>query len=85
MDKFLYYWENKNKDKHGKNCHDQQKIFSPFVIYVDGVLGKEALIVLTNLSQLMAEEMDEPILHMQGWINVRILMWSRDCNHKWST
>ena len=37
---------------------------SPFFLYFDGMLGREALVILTNLSQLMAEKMDEPILHM---------------------
>ena len=47
---------------------------SPFVIYVDGLLGREALAVLTNLSRLMAEKMDETILHVRGWINGRIVI-----------
>ena len=32
----------------------------------------ENLIILDNLSQLMAAKMDVPILHVQGWINGRI-------------
>ena len=36
------------------------------------MLGREALVVLTQLSQTMAVEMDEPILHVRGWINGRI-------------
>ena len=45
---------------------------SPFVISVDGMLGKKALVILANLSQIMAAKMDEPILHVRGWINGRI-------------
>ena len=37
---------------------------SPFVISVDKILGREALVVLANLNQLMAEKNDEPILHV---------------------
>ena len=33
------------------------------------MLGKEALIVLEILSQLMAAKMDKPILHVRFWIN----------------
>ena len=35
-------------------------LFSPFVLSVDVVLGKEALVVLTNLSRLMAENSRKP-------------------------
>ena len=38
------------------------------------MLGKEDLIVLMNLSQLMAAKMEEPILHMCGWINGHIII-----------
>ena len=36
------------------------------------MLGREALVVLANLSRLMAAKIDEPIFHVQGWINGRI-------------
>ena len=65
----LAWWETIKKDKHGKHCHDQRKHFSPFVLSVDGMLGREALVVLANLNQIMAAKMDEPILHVWGWIN----------------
>ena len=50
MDKLLAFWEKVNKDKYGKHCHEQRKYFSLFVLSVDGMIGKEALVVLTNLS-----------------------------------
>ena len=46
----LSRWDIMNKDKHGKNCHYQQKYFSLFSIYIDGVLRREAVVVLANLS-----------------------------------
>ena len=36
------------------------------------MLGKGALVVLMNLSQIMAAKIEEPILHMSGWINFQI-------------
>ena len=48
--------------------------FYPFVLSVDGLLGKEDHVVLTNLSQLMAEKMEEPILHMCSWFNGLIVI-----------
>ena len=61
--------EKMNKDKHVKHCHSQRKHFYPFVISVRGVIGREALVVLAKLSQLMAVKMDTRIFHVKGWIN----------------
>ena len=72
MEALLYRWEKINKYKHGKHCQDQQKHFSPIIISVNGMLGRESLVVLANLSRLMAVKMDEPISHVQGWINGQI-------------
>ena len=33
------------------------------------MLGKEALVVLSNLSRLMAEKLEEPTSHVRGWVN----------------
>ena len=33
------------------------------------MIGKDALVVLANLSQLMSEKMEEPILHVSTWVN----------------
>ena len=35
------------------------------------MMGKEAQFILANLSRLMAEKMDEPILHVKVWYNGR--------------
>ena len=50
MTALLAMWENIKKDKHGKHCHDQWKMFSPFVLSVDGILGRESLVVISKLS-----------------------------------
>ena len=44
-----------------------KRIF-PFVNSIDGILEGESLVVFNNLSQLMAEKIDEPVLHMRGWV-----------------
>ena len=56
------------KYNRGKQFHEQQKYVYPFVLSVDGMLGKQAMVVLVNLSQLMADKMDKPILHVCGCI-----------------
>ena len=37
---------------------------SPYVISVDGILGREALVVKENFSPLMAAKIYEPIFHV---------------------
>ena len=34
------------------------------------MLGRKELVVLANLSLIMAAEKDEPISHVRGWINI---------------
>ena len=43
-----------------------------FSVYMDGMLRKEALFVLTNLIQFMAEKLEKPISHIRGWGNGQI-------------
>ena len=52
----LARWENTKKDKHDKHCHNEQKHFSLFSLSVDGMLGREALVFLSQLSLLMEEK-----------------------------
>ena len=47
-------------------------IFSPFVFQVDVILVKEELVVLINLSQLMAEKIEETISYVRGYFNRQI-------------
>ena len=46
--------------------------FSSFLISVDGMLGKEALAVLTNLSRHIQTKLEEPLLQVCGWFNGQI-------------
>ena len=72
MDELLYCWENKNKDKHNNNCHEKRKHFSQFFLSVDGIIGENALVLLTNLSQLIEKKLKEPLSQVRGWVNGRI-------------
>ena len=64
--------ENIKKDKHGKHCHDQGKVFSPFVLSVDEMLGRKPLVVLSQLNRVMADKNKDPVLQVQGWVNIWI-------------
>ena len=50
MDKLLAWWGEIKKEKHGKACYNQWKQSSRFVLLVDGMVGKEELVVLSILS-----------------------------------
>ena len=54
------------KDNHGKNCHDQGKHFSQFVLSVDGMIGREVLVVHSQLSRVMAVKSTKPLLQVRG-------------------
>ena len=72
MTTLLAWWETIKKDKHVNHCHDGQNLFSPFVFSVGGMIGRETLVVLANLSRIMAAKMDEPISNVRGWVNGQI-------------
>ena len=83
MNNLLACWDNQSKDNNGNHCHKQLKHFSLFVLSIDGMIGKEALVLLTSLSQLMAEKMDKSISHASGWINGRIkIAATRSYSHR---
>ena len=50
MISLLERWENIKNDKHVNHCHIQRKDFSAFVLSVDGILDREALVVLSQFS-----------------------------------
>ena len=61
----LLDWQKRvKKDKHVKHFHNQCEHFFLFVLYVNGMLGKDNPIILANLSQLMAAKMKEPNSHV---------------------
>ena len=62
----------RKEPKHSKHCQEQRNHFSPSVLSGNSILIKEALVVLADLSRLMAAKMEELILHVHGWINGHI-------------
>ena len=62
MSALLARWEMIKTDNHGKHCHNQRKKFSPFVLSVDGMLGRKYLVVISQLSQIVAAIRGEPLL-----------------------
>ena len=70
----LARWETIKKDKHVKHCHNRQKHFSPFFLSVDGMLGREALVILSQLSRFMEKKREEPLSQVWRWVNGRIVI-----------
>ena len=48
--------------------------FFLFVLSVYSIMGKEALVVLATLSRVTDAKMDEPIIHVTGWVNSHIVI-----------
>ena len=72
MKALLDRWETIKKNKHGNHCHEQWKMFRHFFLSVDGMLGREVLVVLSQLSRVMEEKREETLLKVQGWVNGKI-------------
>ena len=53
----LSHWETIREDKYVNHCHNQNIFFHMFVLSFKGMLGRESLLVLAQLSQTMAVEM----------------------------
>ena len=49
-------------------------MISPFVLSVDVMLGREALVVITQFSQVMEKKREEPLSQVQGWVKGRIII-----------
>ena len=71
MDNLLACWD-KEKEINTVRIATYNKKNSPFALPVDGIAGKEDLVVLINLSRLIAIKIKELLSHVDGWVNVRI-------------
>eukprot|EP00957_Ditylum_brightwellii_P163881 12476371-Ditylum_brightwellii.AAC.1 len=60
--------EKDKKRKYLQACIDQRRHFSPFVVSVDGMLGKEAAIVLKRISQKLAQKWDCPMSYASNYV-----------------
>ena len=69
MDKLLEGWKKPKKENNLQACYYQRRHFSMFVLSVDGIIGKESLVVLATLIRIIAAKMDKPILHVTVWVN----------------
>ena len=71
-DKVSLAHEREKKKKHLGACLEQRRHFSPFVVSADGLLGKEAKILLRKLSAMLAEKWEKPYSEVCGYVNARM-------------
>ena len=64
--------EKEKKNKYAKKCLEQRRTFTPFVISVDGMMGKEAHAVLKHLAHLYVDKWDLTYSKVRGYINAQI-------------
>jgi hypothetical protein len=67
--KVLAAHECEKKKKYLGACLEQRRHFSPFVVSTDGLLGKEAKILLKKLSAMLAKKWEKPYSEVCGYVN----------------
>mmetsp|Transcript_13619 Transcript_13619/g.19848 ORF Transcript_13619/g.19848 Transcript_13619/m.19848 type:complete len:155 (-) Transcript_13619:31-495(-) len=64
--------EAEKKKKYHFLCQENRKNFSPFVATVDGVLGREAKMVLKQIARALATKWSCPHSQAQNYVNTMI-------------
>ena len=64
--------ENEKKKKYAKKCMEQRRHFTPFVLSVDGMLGKEAQSFLKHLAYIYVAKWDLTYSQVRGYLNSKI-------------
>ena len=64
--------EQQKKRKYVNSCLKQRRTFTPFVLSVDGLLGREANSLLKAISTHLAEKWDQPYSIVRGYANAKI-------------
>jgi hypothetical protein len=70
--KVLEAYEKEKKRKYLKSCLEQRRHFTPFAVSTDGLIGKEAKILLKKLSSLLAEKWEKPYSVVCGFVNAQM-------------
>ena len=63
--------ETSKKSKYLKNCLDQRRHFTPFVVSCEGLLGKEADVFFKRLSMKLAEKWHRPYSQTVSFVKTR--------------
>ena len=69
---FLEKEEKSKKKMYLEACLQQRQNFSPFVAYVDGLLGVEATATLKRIANRLASKWKQPYSKTCGYVKIRI-------------
>ena len=64
--------EQEKKRKYSKKCLEQRRNFTPFVLSVDGMMGKEAQALLKHLADIYVAKWDLIYSQIRGYLNAKI-------------
>ena len=70
--KVLTSAEKEKKRKYLKRCLDNRRHFSPFVVSPDGLIGKEASMLLKRIAYKWSAKLDRPYSVISGVVNARM-------------
>ncbi len=70
--KVLETHEKEKKKKYLASCIAQRRNFTPFVVSTDGLIGKEARLVLQKLLSLLADKWEKPYAVVSVYVNARM-------------
>jgi hypothetical protein len=83
--KVLESAEKLKKRKYSQPCADQRQQFTPFVVSVDGVLGKEAKLAIKELSQISAKSKESrKVLFPILWIRQRDIEYRHNTSNTYT-
>jgi hypothetical protein len=67
--KVLAQHEREKKRKYLEPCLEQHRHFSPFVVSTNGLIGREAQVMLKKLSAHLAEKTGKSYVTVCGYVN----------------
>ena len=70
--KVLAKHEKEKKNKYQELCLAQRRSFTPFVVSCDGLLGREAELLLKRLSELLSTKWEKPYSVVHCFVKTRI-------------
>jgi hypothetical protein len=71
-DSVILSQEMEKKKKYPEPCLEQRRHFTPFVVSIDGLLGREASTLAKRLAQKLAIKWQRSYLQVCGYVNARL-------------
>ena len=68
----LFSTEHEKKNKYTAAAESRRATFTPFVVSVDGIFGREATCFLKRGAECLSFIWKKPYSNMMGWVKVRL-------------